>query len=481
MPEYQKLSASDTGLCEHGNFVVSCNACEEEKRIKQSRIKELSSSEYTGFDQKLRKFEELPQDLQIKKAGIVSIDVFDNLPTHGTQIETEPGGCDKEIKENQNISFDQLVLVRLFNHRIDLKNPPDMLSSGFGAKISQRETIHFALNHAVMSHAEGQWMTAETVVIIPLKDFWELNGRPKQLNSIDTYWRAEQVKIPSTAVWLTKEQEAPGGHHKDNESENIIKWDGKAPVEFAVSAILQKLGYTTIIGSDKYDQNGLNKALRNFRKKEGLPAPELHSFTEDPWLDSLNLFEFVLWQKKNNPNFSLNDDYIIELKDAIDGLRPISKLDPEKQKKIFTAVNEFYKDSKLFDSKQSSEEEQYLEFAFFQKLDDYIRDLKISKKSGKEFANNPEAKVIQNLDDGILERFVNKFLALPPTSRYGFIYHRRYQFGVGFENFVDDKDELLKEWDDKDLMQKEQNEAKEIIEQIKNGLNNNNENKLPHL
>ena len=37
MPEYQKLSASDTGLCEHGNF-LPCEICDEQKTENTSEI-----------------------------------------------------------------------------------------------------------------------------------------------------------------------------------------------------------------------------------------------------------------------------------------------------------------------------------------------------------------------------------------------------------------------------------------------------------
>lgn len=72
-----------------------------------------------------------------------------------------------------------------------------------------RLTIHFALNHFVGSHKNGDWHYRPFVVLAPLTDLIELNGLPSSLRPEDTYFcvsPGEGLKLPESTVLVLPEE-----------------------------------------------------------------------------------------------------------------------------------------------------------------------------------------------------------------------------------------------------------------------------------
>jgi hypothetical protein len=66
-----------------------------------------------------------------------------------------------------------------------------------------RNTIHFALNHLVAAHMSGTWEGVPYVVIAPLDDTLKMNGKPTNLNTVDTFWEVgleKKLVLPSNTT-----------------------------------------------------------------------------------------------------------------------------------------------------------------------------------------------------------------------------------------------------------------------------------------
>jgi hypothetical protein len=109
--------------------------------------------------------------------------------------------------EEQIESLDSLVLVHCDDY------PPIQSETGL-EKISTfdatnwkmpRQTFHFYLNGLVESHSYGRWYKDRYVLISPLRETIKLNGKPKILNTNDTFWEVnpgESLKFPENAVTI---------------------------------------------------------------------------------------------------------------------------------------------------------------------------------------------------------------------------------------------------------------------------------------
>ncbi|TSC90027.1 MAG: hypothetical protein G01um10145_458 [Microgenomates group bacterium Gr01-1014_5] len=71
--------------------------------------------------------------------------------------------------------------------------------------LSPRTTLHFSMNHPVVSHMYGSWEGAGYAVIIPFKSALEANGKPTQLNTVDSFWELPvggSFEMPEGSVFV---------------------------------------------------------------------------------------------------------------------------------------------------------------------------------------------------------------------------------------------------------------------------------------
>lgn len=107
-----------------------------------------------------------------------------------------------------------------------------------------RDTIHFTLNHVVTSHNDGGWDDVPLVIVAPLQDMMEENGKPANLNTIDTFWEVnpgQDLILPESTRILAPgrvdegnvgETDSPTVNHRGN-------LEGRVPINYKEYDVLK--------------------------------------------------------------------------------------------------------------------------------------------------------------------------------------------------------------------------------------------------
>lgn len=129
-------------------------------------------------------------------------------------------GVDLSRRSETGLNIDDLVAVHVTNFlpfidrdgQVYIKSTFD--NSGF---TKPRATIHFTLNHHVVSHFKGMfgghWENIPYVLVTPLNRLIELNGTPVAIRVEDTYFATspgEPLKLPEETVIIAPENAARG-------------------------------------------------------------------------------------------------------------------------------------------------------------------------------------------------------------------------------------------------------------------------------
>lgn len=176
--------------------------------------------------------EQLRANLQYDENGILVLD--DSNPE---QIQS---GLNLKF-DKENFSLSQIALVHAtnyfpHNHTIKTSRDSDVMSSDNNAYV-QRNTIHFALNGKVSSHAYGSWDDSKFIIIEPMEQQMGVltNVRPE-----DT-WSQGTVHLSEKAVILINEKEYDTMDTQTLEDYNVVKFRGDSKV--ATEKMLLLLGY----------------------------------------------------------------------------------------------------------------------------------------------------------------------------------------------------------------------------------------------
>ena len=176
--------------------------------------------------------EQLRANLQYDENGILVLD--DSNPE---QIQS---GLNLKF-DKENFSLSQIALVHAtnyfpHNHTIKTSRDSDVMSSDNNAYV-QRNTIHFALNGKVSSHAFGSWDDSKFIIIEPMEQQMGVltNVRPE-----DT-WSQGTVHLSEKAVILINEKEYDTMDTQTLEDYNVVKFRGDSKV--ATEKMLLLLGY----------------------------------------------------------------------------------------------------------------------------------------------------------------------------------------------------------------------------------------------
>lgn len=113
----------------------------------------------------------------------------DYQETLAKNLQTQKERVDPKVEA---LKVEDLVCVHLTRFK-PTRNPETgkyEIKSTFDATQgkSPRVTVHFTLNHPVMTHQDSGWERADYAVIFPFKDGIEANGNPTRLSTIDTFW-----------------------------------------------------------------------------------------------------------------------------------------------------------------------------------------------------------------------------------------------------------------------------------------------------
>lgn len=390
---------------------------------------------------------------QAELVGIVNLDDFKKLPALGRPLLFEG----ETVNKFQNINEKQLVVVKAFNH--DFDETEGCIKSYFGAKLGSRESIHFTLNHYVKSHAYGSWETAKKVAIVPFDQMIEKNGPPRTINSADTYWRAESLKLPETTVILTKDtveendNTQPKNYHK-------IKYSGEWPINIVTDIVLKKLGYSNIKGCVNGDESGLSSMLGELVKKYNTKTDSHQGDMVSFQLDDINMILLVA----KDGNIIEDSEYKNENRiKFIDGLSNIYDdfhlLSAKKQQAVIGAINKIILETPKNLAKPENENDLkwFIEFCFFEKLNTRLLELdKLIKKDRNElnktnqYTNlrdgdlmNNIIQIVKSIDKELLERYIEKFLPLKEGRPYDYA---QAMGSVNFNIFLKHKNNFMN-WD----------------------------------
>lgn len=129
----------------------------------------------------------------------------------------------------------------------------------------ERNTVHFAVNNEVASHAYGDWSDMKYSILIPCIDI------PKEkitsLYPVDTYTKGG-VDIPDSAYILCPEEEKENVI-KNNSNVNVIGYEGKSVQDYS-PALISGLGYNVeSLGAHNWSDKNSSQKFFDIANKSG--------------------------------------------------------------------------------------------------------------------------------------------------------------------------------------------------------------------
>lgn len=227
-----------------------------------------------------------PDKIQERKEFLLERykEAFDKIRPVGKEI-----GMEKPYKaeKSQNIDYDNLVFVRADDF-------PPVLDSSENLKIINPEeatkgevpriTSHFTLNHRVSSNNGGSWQNRPYQYIIPGRAMVEKNGEPTNLYSIDTFY-ANSVSLPEGAVILYEKGKKPEIPDSFGNKLVLIERGEEANDSELVSLIIEKMGYTNILGGGRYSNtDNIDSLIGTLAKSRDLRSGS-HEFSWCQYLE----------------------------------------------------------------------------------------------------------------------------------------------------------------------------------------------------
>lgn len=176
-----------------------------------------------------------------------------------------PGFKDRTIKKGVDLSMENLALVRMTdfvpeNNIIQSSRDAMRDQNGVG---SFRDSVHFALNHAVKDNNTGaSWASQKYAIIAPIEDVIKENGKEVIAGGTPVdLWTAGSVKLPKGAIIVRHNPDIPKGKLRVVNSEAIDEFKsihGVKVIETAESVhsstnrIIEMMGFTNKSGNTAY-------------------------------------------------------------------------------------------------------------------------------------------------------------------------------------------------------------------------------------
>jgi len=284
------------------------DALSEELGEKQlEEVKSLLEASYSTSDaRKLRNWwENYLQETEGK--------TFDRLSSRLVEIITEK--C-------EGLSLDNLVAVHLTHYLPKESNGNLEMISAFDATDWKmpRNTIHFALNHPVAPHMYGSWEDAPYAIIAPLDGLMKLNGKPVNLNTVDTFFEVSpgtRLYLPEETV-IVKPSELPKGELFHSEGKEVIyKASNIAPEDIA----------TLVDRLSKWDRHYLNEDVT------GIICEYLRWHKENPLseeeLDRLSQASGPVFNREDVLSILTKQPLVEVVKGTLKKAEVLDKLSPE--------------------------------------------------------------------------------------------------------------------------------------------------------
>ncbi len=241
-------------------------------------------------------------------------------------------------------SQDGLVLV----HLTDFAPTEGIIKTAKDAIGHTRNSVHFAVNHAVVSHGMGNWSARKYAVIMPFESTVKKKGN-KIIGGVatDLYSRGS-IKIPKGSVIVRHNANIPKGKYRVVDSSKIEEFKKLKGIKVIESSeenmpkvtddIITKLGYETKStsfplrwGKEYGDNNGyemldkFNKFLKRHKMK-----PMFHSYTPNGRIEAIceNLGfraghsnTWIVKDKNGEIILNYKDKYIKILEDIVENAK----------------------------------------------------------------------------------------------------------------------------------------------------------------
>lgn len=196
---------------------------------------------------------------------------------------------------------DGLALV----HLTDFAPTEGIIKSAKDAIGWSRNSVHFSVNHSVVSHSMGNWSTRKYAVIMPFEKTVKTKGN-KIIGGVatDLYSRGS-IKIPKGSVIVRYNANIPKGKYRITDSSKIEEFKRLKGIKVIESSdkdmpkitddIITKLGYETKSTQSPFrwgrqygDNNGyeLLDKFNNFLKKHKM-RPMFHTYTPNGRIEAL--------------------------------------------------------------------------------------------------------------------------------------------------------------------------------------------------
>ena len=198
-------------------------------------------------------------------------------------------------------SDDGLIITHLTDFAPTADGYIDTARSAIGAT---RDSVHFAVNHAVKAHDFGSWDEKKLAILIPMKSALKTKGNHFVGGIAGDFYSKGRVKLPEGSVILRFNDKLPNGKYRIKDASvirefrkmkgvKVIESNGENMNEFA-NDVIKKLGYelkdtTSPFCWGKETSSSAYQAFNRFNKwlKSKGMLPMIHTYTPNAKIEQL--------------------------------------------------------------------------------------------------------------------------------------------------------------------------------------------------
>lgn len=220
---------------------------------------------YPGyFEQFQTAIEEAAKQLITEQATITNPEAFQKIQRVGEPISREA---------NTPITIEQLVYVRAMNDHVPtVQDGACVTTTPFRAGVSNRNSIHGALNHLVEPHSQASWQGAAGITILPLASLVEQH-QPTNATEVDTYFFGDvEFTWPDGAIIVVQAgaelwENLLAEHPEIEQRYTVLRVTNPEAMRTATVLAMLRQGYTTIPGGDHQSSDPvIAKKMQAFRE-----------------------------------------------------------------------------------------------------------------------------------------------------------------------------------------------------------------------
>jgi translation initiation factor 2 beta subunit (eIF-2beta)/eIF-5 len=165
----------------------------------------------------------------------------------GKLLETD----DNRRLREQEIDLDQVVFIRADNFSPNIENNQLKILNAHDATDGKiwRLTNHYTLNHRVAGNIGGDWENTKYQFVVPGEKMMEINGKPDNLYSIDSFWNKSNI-LPESSVIIYEKGNKPEIPEELKDTITLIERDIDVNDKELISLVLEKMNYSEIKGKE---------------------------------------------------------------------------------------------------------------------------------------------------------------------------------------------------------------------------------------